>query len=155
MSLIFVNGKESLRLHRNGAGLVMTLKYHSDDNIKLYINDVYSRGKSKKVYFWLNDGETTKGYVVLLCKKPRKWDNSFYFRLSREDYEQIAYNCQYVTIGRFKKVVAHRKVGKVQKYFIEQELKYKYKLYKNAELRNEKLRLEILELKNELNKLKH
>ena len=160
IKLVFVNNikAEEITFTKHKESITFDLIYNCTPfsnviqlSIKCYSPpmDIYSNPKAIKVYFWLNRNGVKREYIYVECK-----NNSLYkdysqgnFILTQEDYENIVYNLQSVSIGNKWSIVNKKKVQFLRTYFINHKKE-------NDAIYTENLNRQISTLLNENSKLK-
>ena len=143
-----------LSLSHNGEYIELHLVYNDDNNIRLYIDYIEATTPTNVIYFWLNDGKLVQKYISFTCDETTYKNKKYAFTLTKEQYDLIAYDCHSISIGNKWKIVKHKNIHIVQRYFVEQQLAYKNKLYQDVESKHQILQKEIERLEGLIKNLK-
>lgn len=124
----FANMANAITFNRINETLTFNLSYNGENDIWLSIHHIDSSIEVNTIYFWLNERvDLGQRYISAICDEKSYHKGVYLFRLSQDNFNDIAYNLHSISIGNKWKIVPQKNAGKVREYFINKLLEYKDK----------------------------
>lgn len=124
----FADMANAITFSRNSETLTLNLTYNNENDIWLSVHYIESSTETNTIYFWLNERVgLTQSYISVVCNENSYHKGIYIFRLSQDNFNDIAYNLHSISIGNKWKIVRPKNAGKVREYFINKLLEYKDK----------------------------